>query len=113
MQHLSLFSIMSVPLKTSALPHKKFHFCTNNLLLNIAISYLESKKFVSLVQEVREVVIVTSKFSQSNHVTNYQCDFGQPIVNGLLILVRAEIENVRKLLKIVQKMNKSNGRVQS
>ena len=29
--------------------------------------------------------MVTSDMNQSNHAVNYECDFGQTIVNGLLI----------------------------
>ena len=48
--------------------------------------------------------MVTSEFNQSNPTTNGQRDFGQPIVNTNT----AQIENVRKLLKVAQKTNKSN-----
>ena len=48
--------------------------------------------------------MVTSEFNQSNPTTNHQCDFGQPIVNTNTV----QIENVRKLLKVAQKTNKSN-----
>ena len=48
--------------------------------------------------------MVTSEFNQSNPTTNHQCNFGQPIVNTNTV----QIENVRKLLKVAQKTNKSN-----
>ena len=48
--------------------------------------------------------MVPSEFNQSKPTTNYQCYFGQPIVNTNT----DQIENVRKLLKVAQKANKSN-----
>ena len=48
--------------------------------------------------------MVTSEFNQSKPTTNHQCEFGQPIVNTNT----AQIENVRKPLKVAQETNKSN-----
>lgn len=48
--------------------------------------------------------MVMSEFNQSNPGTNHRCYFGHSIVNTN----RAQTENVKELLKVVQETNKSN-----
>ena len=92
---------MPVTLRTSALTRRGFYKKhVNNFLLRI-------ENIFSLVYGINEITIVTSELNQSNPVTYYECDFSQPIINGLLIQTRFRLI-IKNPLKFMQKTNKSN-----